>query len=46
MWDVVDRETGQEYYWSSSKAACELFVLVNVSLNCKIIFISDNLLLL
>lgn len=39
MWDVIDRDTGEELYWTKDYHAALLFQLVNKSLNTIIIFV-------
>lgn len=39
MWDVIDCDTGRELFWSNSKFACDLFVIVNKALNCRVVFV-------
>lgn len=39
MWDVIDALTGEELFWSFDRIKCEIFVQVNVSLKCKLLYI-------
>lgn len=43
MWDVIDKETGMELFWSSDLAAALLFQKVNKALDTLLIFVEEDM---